>query len=264
MSYDILFAGELAPGADHAQVRARLQGLFRLSDEAAVRLFSGQPLALKRGLDQAQAERLRQVFLAAGAVARLVEQPASSLTAAVALRSEQDGSVRHPGASAVTPASGSGSAGVTPASVLGPAGVTPASVLGAAEATRVSPSGAAKVTPARGLGAAEVTSASMLAANPLASPDSPASRSASSGPLSSPPLPSSSSPQGVNWSLAAVDDRPLESAPDYPPPAVDISRLHLVTGQDWSLEDCNRPSAPAAVPDISHLRILEQETELSS
>ena len=240
MSYDILFAGELAPGANQAQVRARLQGLFRLSDEAAARLFSGQPLALKRGLDQAQAERLRQVFLAAGALARLVEQPASSLTVAVALPPERDGSVRHCGASAVTPAS-----------VLGATGLMPASV-----------SGTAGVTPARGPVIAEVAPASMLAANPLASPDSMASRSASSGPLSSPPLPSSSSPQGVNWSLAAVDDRPLEPAPDHPPPAVDISRLHLVTGQDWSLADCDRPSTPAVVPDISHLRILEQETEL--
>ena len=242
MSYDILFAGELAPGADQAQVRARLQGLFRLSDEAAARLFSGQPLALKRGLEQAQAERLRQAFLAAGAMARLVEQPASSLTAAVALRPERDGSGRHSGASAVTPASGSG----------------------AAEVTSASGSGTAEFALPSGSITAQVAPASALAANPLASPDSPASLSASSTSLSSPPIPSSSPPQGVNWSLAAVDDRPLEPAPDHPPPAVDISRLHLVTGQDWSLADCDRPSHPSAVPDISHLRILEQETELSS
>ena len=217
MSYDILFAGELAPEAEPAQVRARLQGLFRLSDEAAARLFSGQPLALKRGLDQAQAERLRQVFLAAGAVARLVEQPSSSSTAAVALRPERDYPVRHPGSSAVT-------------------------------ATSVS-------------GTAEVAPASALAAHPLASPDSPAPLSASPGPLSSPPLPTSRPPQWVNWSLASVDDRPLEPAPDHSPPAVDSRRLHLVTGQDWSLADCDLPSAPVVVPDISHLRILEQETE---
>lgn len=147
MSYDILFAGELAPGAELVQVRAKLQGLFRLSDEAAARLFSGQPLALKRGLDQAQAERLRQVFWAAGAVARLVEQPSSS--------------------------------------------------------------------PAE------------------------------------------------NWALARRDDQPLEPVPDHAPPVVDISRLHLVTGQDWSLADCAPPPAPAVVPDISHLRILEQEPEKS-
>ena len=219
MSYDILFAGQLAPGADQAQVRARLQGLFRLSEEAAARLFSGQPLALKRGLDRAQAERLRQVFLAAGAVARLVEQPASSSPAEVTLRPGRDDSVRPPGASAVTPASVSATATVAPASAL--------------------------------------------AAYPLASPDSPAPLSSSTGPLSSPPLPTSSPPQGVDWSLAVVDDRPLEPAPDHPPLAVDISRLHLVTGQDWSLADCDQPLVPAAVPDISHLRILEQETELS-
>ena len=154
MSYDILFAGELAPGAQSGQVRAKLQKLFRLSDETMARLFSGQPLALKRGLDQAQAERLRQVFLTAGAIARLVEQPAlSSSTAATA-----------------------------------------------------------------------------------------------------PPL------SGDHWRLAPVaDDEPMEPAPAYPSPAVDISRLHLVTDQDWSLADCDQPPVPAPVPDTSHLRILEQE-----
>ena len=174
MSYDILFAGELLPGAEPAQVRARLQGLFRLSDQAAARLFTGQPWALKRGLDRAQAERLREVFLAAGAVARLVEQPAP-----------------------------------------------------------ISPSSAA-LGPER---------------------DDPEGR-----PHPSPTITTFDPANKVNWSLAA-DDQPLEPVPDHPPPAVDISRLHLVTDQDWSLADCDRPPASAAVPDISHLRILEREPE---
>ena len=73
-SYDIYFAGELKAGTDPAVVRARIRALFKLSGEAAAQLFSGRTVALKRGLDLAQAERLRQVFLEAGALARLVEQ----------------------------------------------------------------------------------------------------------------------------------------------------------------------------------------------
>nr|MBP9605266.1 hypothetical protein [Chromatiaceae bacterium] len=73
-SYEIHFSGDLLPGVDPAVARARIQGLFKLTDEVAARLFSGQTVALKRGLDLARAERLRQVFLEVGALARLVEQ----------------------------------------------------------------------------------------------------------------------------------------------------------------------------------------------
>lgn len=73
-SYEIHFSGDLLPGVDPAVARARIQGLFKLTDEVAARLFSGQTVALKRGLDLARAERLRQVFLEVGALARLVQQ----------------------------------------------------------------------------------------------------------------------------------------------------------------------------------------------
>jgi hypothetical protein len=73
-SYEIHFSGDLLPGVDPAVARARIQGLFKLTDEVAARLFSGQTVVLKRGLDLARAERLRQVFLEVGALARLVEQ----------------------------------------------------------------------------------------------------------------------------------------------------------------------------------------------
>lgn len=74
-TYDLYFSGDLKPGVDPLVARARIQGLFKLSDEAATRLFSGRMVALKRGLDIARAERLLQVFLELGALARLVEQP---------------------------------------------------------------------------------------------------------------------------------------------------------------------------------------------
>lgn len=75
-TYDLYFSGDLKPGVDPLVARARIQGLFKLSDEMATRLFSGRTVALKRGLDIARAERLLQVFLELGALARLVEQPA--------------------------------------------------------------------------------------------------------------------------------------------------------------------------------------------
>lgn len=163
-SYEIHFSGDLLPGVDPAVARARIQGLFKLTDEVAARLFSGQTVALKRGLDRARAERLRQVFLEVGALVRLVEQ-------------------KPPAAPA-----------------------------------------------------------------PLATP----------GP---PPLPAEQAALPRDWTLAPADGRPLEPDPGQTPPAVDISRMSLIPGQEWSLADCDQGAAPVVAPDISHLRILTPEAE---
>lgn len=163
MSYDIHFSGDLRPGADPAVARARIQGLFKISDEVAAKLFSGQTVALKRGLDLARAERLRQVFLEVGALVRLVEQGPATAQAPLA----------------------------TPSPLLVPA---------------------KQEAPRR------------------------------------------------DWDLAPTDGRPLEPDPGLAPPAVDISHLSLITGQDWSLADCDQGTKPAVVPDISHLRILVPES----
>lgn len=162
-SYDIHFSGDLLPGADPAVARARIQGLFKLSDEAAARLFSGRTVALKRGLDLARAERLRQVFLEVGAMVRLVEQ--------------------------------------------GPTVAQPP-----------------RATPAP------------------------------------PPLPAEQEALRREWDLAPTDGRPLEPDPGLAPPAVDISHLSLMPGQDWSLADCDRGAEPVVVPDIRHLRMLPPES----
>ena len=162
-SYDIHFSGDLLPGADPAAARARIQGLFKLSDEAAARLFSGRTVALKRGLDLARAERLRQVFLEVGALVRLVEQ--------------------------------------------GP-----------------------------------------TVAQPPLSTAAP------------PPLPAVQAAPPRELDLAPPDGRPLEPDPGLAPPAVDISHLSLVPGQDWSLADCDQGAEPVVVPDIRHLRMLPPES----
>jgi hypothetical protein len=68
---DILFAGKILPGADPAEVRRQLKAIFRIGDEAADRLFSGTPVVIKRGADEATAERFREVFREAGALVRV-------------------------------------------------------------------------------------------------------------------------------------------------------------------------------------------------
>lgn len=70
---DVVFVGEVAPGEQPEDVRARLGEMFHLEDGRLAALFSGQPMVVKRGVDEATAERLVEAFARAGAVARIQE-----------------------------------------------------------------------------------------------------------------------------------------------------------------------------------------------
>ena len=64
--YDVIFNGELVEDSDPAEVRRRLAALFK-SDAAAIeRLFSGQAVAIKKGVDEATAARYRDAMRQAG------------------------------------------------------------------------------------------------------------------------------------------------------------------------------------------------------
>jgi uncharacterized membrane protein (DUF373 family) len=65
--FDLIFAGELAPGADPNQARARIKALFKLTDDAVAQLFSGASVTVKRCVDSALATRLHAAFAEAGA-----------------------------------------------------------------------------------------------------------------------------------------------------------------------------------------------------
>jgi hypothetical protein len=66
--FDIYFAGELLP--DHAPeaVRQWLGAQFKLQGAALERLFSGQPVRIKQGVDPDTAGRYRAAFRKAGAL----------------------------------------------------------------------------------------------------------------------------------------------------------------------------------------------------
>ncbi|MBB1089722.1 hypothetical protein HUU61_00315 [Rhodopseudomonas palustris] len=74
--YDVVFAGQLVAGADAATVRMALQTQFKLTDALLDRLFSGQRVAVKRGLELPAAQRYCELFAHAGAVLELVAMPA--------------------------------------------------------------------------------------------------------------------------------------------------------------------------------------------
>lgn len=65
--YDLIFRGDIVLGQDLAQVKARLQQLFKADAARIDALFSGRPVTLKRDLDEESAKKYQQVLARAGA-----------------------------------------------------------------------------------------------------------------------------------------------------------------------------------------------------
>ncbi|TLM76714.1 hypothetical protein ACONUD_10285 [Microbulbifer harenosus] len=70
-TYSVIFRGDLQPGYTVADVKANFARLFRLGPAAVDKLFSGRPLAIKKGLRQAQAEQLVATLAKLGAQSSL-------------------------------------------------------------------------------------------------------------------------------------------------------------------------------------------------
>ena len=54
---------------------------------------------------------------------------------------------------------------------------------------------------------------------------------------------------------------PLEADRTSDPGRIDTSHLSLVSGDDWSFEDCEPPSPAIGFPDTSHLSLVEPEED---
>ena len=68
---DVFFRGDLVAGQKAVDVRERLQKLFKANDEQLQRMFSGRPIAIRRGIDSAAAKQYREALLKAGALVEL-------------------------------------------------------------------------------------------------------------------------------------------------------------------------------------------------
>ncbi len=66
--YDIFFSGQLIDGSDETVARSKLATLFKLPLERVEHLFSGKPVAVKRGVDMDTAVKYRTAFRDAGAL----------------------------------------------------------------------------------------------------------------------------------------------------------------------------------------------------
>lgn len=66
--FNIIFKGEIVGGADEATVKANVAKLFKANDKVLARLFSGEPIAIKKDVDKAGAMKYRALMKKAGAI----------------------------------------------------------------------------------------------------------------------------------------------------------------------------------------------------
>lgn len=75
-TFEVIFSGELGQGAVPEQVKRNVAALFKVEVARVERLFSGATVTVKKGLDEATAQRYRQALLQAGAICQVVNRAA--------------------------------------------------------------------------------------------------------------------------------------------------------------------------------------------
>ena len=100
--FEIVFNGQLVPGAQLAVVQSNLGKLFQADEQRLALLFSGRRLVLKTNLDAAAAEKYRSTLERAGALVDVV-QIASSQAAEQMPEPAQASQAAKPGRLSVVP-----------------------------------------------------------------------------------------------------------------------------------------------------------------
>lgn len=72
-TFAIVFAGQLVEGFSVEQVQVNFAKLFKVKPSRIAPMFSGKPVAIKKGLDEATAKKYQQVMSKAGALVRAVD-----------------------------------------------------------------------------------------------------------------------------------------------------------------------------------------------
>lgn len=79
--FDIIFRGDIVFGHQLAEVKIKLQQLFKVDAAKVDALFTGRPVPLKRNLDEATANKYRDVLLKAGAMVEVCSSDKSPANA---------------------------------------------------------------------------------------------------------------------------------------------------------------------------------------
>lgn len=76
--YQVLFYGEILPGADIASVKKNLADIFNVDISKVEELFSGGKKIVKKDASREVCEKTKNIFMTAGAVVSVVPQPTRS------------------------------------------------------------------------------------------------------------------------------------------------------------------------------------------
>ena len=93
--YRLIFSGELLDGQHRAVVKRRLSEALKLKDGQVEKLFSGQPVIVKRAVDRDTAARYQTLFKKAGCQLR-VKAEAPAADAALPGRSPRESAAEDP------------------------------------------------------------------------------------------------------------------------------------------------------------------------
>ncbi len=69
--FNVIFRGEIQPGKEVGNVKKRLRTYLKTDAEAIERLFSGEPVAVRKDVDAATGQKFEKVFSTAGAICYL-------------------------------------------------------------------------------------------------------------------------------------------------------------------------------------------------
>ena len=112
-TFEVIFSGEVLDGFDAAETRAKVGQLFKADEAKLARLFSGKPVVIKKGLDEATANKYVGAFKKAGAKAiakdAAAPAPVEAITAAPPPVETQAPAAKPSPAPAAKPAPSSGS-----------------------------------------------------------------------------------------------------------------------------------------------------------
>lgn len=228
--FNVVFSGEVSGRADPAVVRANVGKLFNASEPVLDKLFSGQPVAVKKMVDRATAMKVRAMMKQAGAETRMVpvDDQGRPLDAGVATTAAPV--AQAPAAAPVArpvPAAAPVSA---PAPTLAPAPVAPAAA----------PKPAAESMADRVKRMAEEQLRQEAAQAAVAK---------------------AAEAQG-NWGVAPVGTRlsPVDAGP--PPVAPDISGIVLAPAGSDVIAPNEKPYIPPVQVDISAINLAPAGTEV--
>ncbi len=249
--FNVVFSGEVSGRADPAVVRANVGKLFNASEAVLDKLFSGQPVAVKKMVDRATAMKVRAMMKQAGAETRMVPvddqgRPLDAAGATTAVPAAQ------------TPAAAPAARPVPAAAPVSAPASTPAPVAPAAAPKPAAESMADRVKRmAEEQLRQEAAQAAVAKAAEAQGNWGVAPAGTRLSPVDAGPPPVAPDISGIVLAPAGSDVIAPNEKPYIPPVQVDISAINLAPAGTEVLKEDEREHVVPVVVDLSGISVAE-------